>query len=105
MPEGLSTPEGNLPPAPEEGEETSRFAPPAEQVDDTPWTPPELLKGGEAEPVDVGPIVGGLAPEDLKVAPMFKPADTLHIGGPGSQQNADMMAAAAKQPEGDRYKL
>jgi hypothetical protein len=101
MPEGLSKPEGSLPPAPEEGKETSRFAPPAEQVDDTPWTPPELLKDGEREPVEIGP----LEPEDLKVAPMFKPAETLHLGGPGSKQNADMIAAAAKQPEGPRYQL
>jgi hypothetical protein len=56
----------------------------------------------EVPVVDAVPPAGsevqgsGLDPEDLKVPPMFKPPEVGVIGGPGSEVNNDMMAAAAR---------
>jgi hypothetical protein len=72
----------------------------------TPETPaaiPPMPEGEQVSPeADVVPPVSpelqgsGLDPEDLKVPPMFKSPEVGTIGGPGSEVNSDMMAAAAR---------
>jgi hypothetical protein len=95
MPPNGSTPTPEVPPVPPmptAGEQASVEADQlAEQTAPTPEVP-----AVEATPAGTEVQASGLDSEDLKVPPMFKPAETVAIGGPGSEESSNMMAAAAR---------
>lgn len=106
-----------IPPMPEASTNTA-----PQDILASPWAPPavpeapatEVVKPNPVEPIGPAPGVieaptpqtgPSLADDYTEVAPMFKHAEVPKIGGPGSEDNAAMIAAAAKPPEGPRYQM
>jgi hypothetical protein len=87
----MPTPEATPPVPPMPLGEQANF-----EADQTVAAPEQTEVGAPLPPANVEVQGSGLDPEDLKVPPMFKPPEAGVIGGPGSEVNNDMMAAAAR---------